>query len=501
MKKSLKLVAIFIAVLIVVVVGGTSGYILISNNQTYYIYDLRLVEPLENVGGYIYNDENVDYVKIDNKKVYLKDADDDYFNVGVYANTSNNSNNIEYHTSNSGVAYFDRSVAGELRVKYVGEGNATLSVSIGSVSSSFDITVFNLVPSNFQVFDYEYYGKYAEETQFINLVNTYSDSGTTYYYNYKVDATEDANGNLVGNENINNANLRVDYFDDTLFENVSINETSKQLVLTCKSGVSTGEGTTQVIVQAFYENKGTVSVVDSYVVNVKIESNKPEFLQVELSSSPNFDENVFFVDAQNMADVEEEQILQKFDQYVKYQKTETYLHEKGETPIYNAYFTDQVDRVYLRFRTVYTNGQVASLLLGDELTCNNGNEYLKPTYFKDSYYLELKKGQGFDGSNTFRLSMNLTKDGVTLSHTFEFKYYELNQNFINTNSEDDFWNFYSYDVDTNTYEYIYWDIRAKSKNAITKDGKICGFGDLTLDLSRFEPAASESETEESTTDE
>ena len=71
MKKTLKLVGIFMAVTLVVLVGGLSIYFLVQNNRTYYIYDLRIVEPVSNARGYVYTDSTAEFTSIKNKTVYM----------------------------------------------------------------------------------------------------------------------------------------------------------------------------------------------------------------------------------------------------------------------------------------------------------------------------------------------------------------------------------------------------------------------------------------------
>ena len=71
MKKSLKLVAIFMAVLVVGVVGGISLYFLIANNKTYYVYDVRIVEPVKDESYYVYTNPDAKYTSLKNKTVYM----------------------------------------------------------------------------------------------------------------------------------------------------------------------------------------------------------------------------------------------------------------------------------------------------------------------------------------------------------------------------------------------------------------------------------------------
>ena len=56
MKKTIKLLIIFIGGLTVIIVGALTGYFLISKNKTFYIYDVRFVEPIEGIKGYVYGE-------------------------------------------------------------------------------------------------------------------------------------------------------------------------------------------------------------------------------------------------------------------------------------------------------------------------------------------------------------------------------------------------------------------------------------------------------------
>lgn len=483
MKKTLKFVAIFMAVFIVAVVGGVAGYFLITSNQTFYIYDLRIVEPLDGINDYIYGNEEAEYVKIDSRKVYLKSLESNYFNIGIYANTSNSTRNVKVTSSDTSVARIDtRSASGECRVVYLKEGETTISVSIGSVVDSFKLTVYNKIPSEFEVFDYDYYGRFAEYPEYINLINAYSDE-SVYYYDYKVNPYIDGNGNLVSDDDINNADLRVDYFDNKIFESVDLNRDTKQLVVKCIPGASTHGNTTQIIVQSYLDEDGKVGGVSKrYPIDVRVIANVPEFLQIELSTSPNFTDKAVFVDTVNMANIEDDgEILNDFDKYVRYQKTELYLSQQGEKAVYKTFFTRKVSRIYVRFRAVYTNGLVKPLVLGDELSISYSNIYaencLNPTYYGDTYVLEPTSNAFQNGSFTISLTLN-SSDGKIESTDFKFEYVDLD--------ESHFWDFYEYNKNSKTFKYIYWDSRTKFDGAQTDaNGNVTGFPDLDLDLSKF----------------
>jgi hypothetical protein len=71
MKKTLKLVLIFAGGLFALVFGSLAGFVLIDRNKTYYIYDVRFVEPVEGMSGYVYTDSEAEYVSIKNQSFYM----------------------------------------------------------------------------------------------------------------------------------------------------------------------------------------------------------------------------------------------------------------------------------------------------------------------------------------------------------------------------------------------------------------------------------------------
>ena len=158
MKKTLKLVAIFIGILVVGIVGGVSGYLLESKNKTYYIYDVRIVEPLTgtDVDTYVYiNPDNRDsYKSIKNKRVYMTTESENFIEIAVYAHTSNKSKKVTITSSDTSVA---KIVYRNNRcyVNYLKAGTATISSELGGVVDSFTLEVFNQSAKYFNVYDYK----------------------------------------------------------------------------------------------------------------------------------------------------------------------------------------------------------------------------------------------------------------------------------------------------------------------------------------------------------
>lgn len=212
MKKSLKLVAILISVLIVIIAGGLSTYFLIQNNKTYYIYDLRIVEPVESQNGFVYTNSELNYSPVKNRSVYLRSNSQNMFEIGIYANTSIGTTSVVPTSSNPDVAKIIY-LEGKCYVNYIKAGETTISVSIGTVVDSFKLTVYDQVADDFAVYDDKYYGEFA--SLFPNQIIAYSDS-LAYTYDYDVNSSvgEDYS-NL-----INNDLLRVVGQDNSIIEDI-----------------------------------------------------------------------------------------------------------------------------------------------------------------------------------------------------------------------------------------------------------------------------------------
>lgn len=450
MKKSLKLVAIFIGVLIVAIVGGLSGYFLITNNATYYIYDLRIVEPISNVNSFVYTDSESTYSSIKNKKVYMTSESENYFEIGIYAYTSNETRNVSLSSSDTSVA---RVVirGSKCYVYYYKAGEANITVSIGSVQDSFKLTVYNQVADDFKVYDYGYYGKFATNDNYVNRVVAYAD-GDSYSYDYSVKAKSGEGYDLV-----NNDLLRIDTtsIDSDILSEVSLDATNQKLILKCNEEVKSNIDSRIIIQSYYYSDDGNVQVTGSYKVNVRVFAYTPEFLQIVLSTTPDFEDEIVFMDTEYMADKSDEDILDNIDNYVKFQKAERYLAENGETPVYHTYFTEKVSKLYIKFRMVYTNGIVEELGQDDfsrMVFTNSSCLTLSPN--KEYYVMNVSSSDFVSG----RFNIELSLKGYDLSHTFTFEYFSL--------SEANWEKFYNKNPNTGIYTYKYWDERTRYDNEI-----------------------------------
>ena len=144
MKKTLKLVLIFMGIVLVAAVGGLSGYALVTRNKTWYIFDVRLVEPHPNGNSYMYTTDEVEFKSIKNKRVYMTTAEENFMEIAVYAITSNNTREAVVVSSDPSVA---KVVFKDERcyINYLKAGKATITTDVGGVRDSFTIEVFDQV--------------------------------------------------------------------------------------------------------------------------------------------------------------------------------------------------------------------------------------------------------------------------------------------------------------------------------------------------------------------
>lgn len=467
MKKTLKLVGIFMAVTIVVIAGGLSIYFLVQNNRTYYIYDLRIVEPIANANRYIYTDSEGTYTSIKNQTVYMTSDGANRFEIGIYAYTSINTTNVEISSSDTSVARVIIS-NNHCYVEYIGAGVATITVSIGDVTDSFNVYVYNDVANDFIVYDNRYYGEYSN--YFPNQITSYSDA-IEYTYDYVV-----SNSSMVdAGDVINSSLIRIDEtkLNTEVFENVAIDAVNKKLVLTCKADLDSNVDETIVIQTYYYTVDGAIKVANNYYVNVHVVAYTPEFLQIELATTPDFTDGYVFMDTQQIDESSlTEDILQNnteiLENFLSYQKAESNLVSLNERSVYNTYFTEKVTTIYLRFRKVYTNGDIVYLTPDDEdnpynITADNNNLKISANR---TYYVLTVPNSYYNSNTTFDITVSISD--FDLSHTFEFEFADLDQENLEK--------FYDYNEETQIYTYTYWDPRTRYSNEVYDElGNVIGF--------------------------
>lgn len=495
MKKTLKLVGIFIAILTIGITGALSVYFIMQKNKTYYIYDLRIIEPIEGANTYVYkNTSRIDeYITFKNKKVYMTAGEDNMFEIAIYANTTNGASNLKIESSDPSVADIEYK-QNRCFVKYKKAGEATITAKIDMVTDSFDLYVYNQTAEGFDVYDRTYYGKYAE--MFANKIVSYADD-KSYSYDFLTNssfATADDDG-------VNGDLLIVDpeSVNEDVFENVSIDASSRKLIVQCKSSVSASliaEGKPyideSIVIQSYYySSEGEMKPSNSYVVDVHVIADAPEFLQIVVSATPDFEDSFVFMDSltKDFSKATEEEIVADIENFLLYQKAEQYLAENGEKSTYKAFFTNKTTEIYLKFRKVYTNGDIVYLnpLTASDPKDPHTYEIVNETYLEDilvlsqnkEYFtLKLDKTK-FDANSKLSINLKLSDfERVNKEFIFEFK------EFTAENVTD----FYDFDVETKTFKYKYWDQRTMYSSEVCDAlGRIINFGGIEVDFEALMP--------------
>lgn len=481
MKNTFKLLFIFMGGLTALIVIALSGFLIIEKNKTYYIYDVRIVQPISSLDGYVYFKDDFDeeknetskLVSIKNKTVYMKSVADNKFPIAIYASTSNNTREIKVVSTDTSVAKIV--VENEkLYVKYLKEGETTIYTEVGGVKDSFILKVLDRVPSEFEVYDNAYYGANYVDL-FPNSIVGYADN-KEYRYGYKL-------GDITGSEDISKIDgdlLRVDEsnLDTDIFSSVKVDSSKHQLVVKCKTptGNRLENINTSVILQSYtYDKNGNEIIHGNYIVSVYVILRIPEYMQLEVSSNPDFSEKVVYTSSLTTEHSREEILANPLllDEFLSAQKDVKYLSARGEKAAYEVFFTKKVTKLYLRFRFVYTNGDVEYITNGengDIVFDDDARRVISPM---DNYYiLNLTTDNYFVKSgntyNDYNISVSL--ENYTFSFDFVFKYLEQTED----NARD---YLYSYDADTGIYTYKYWDNRAKFTNEICDaNGNVIGFG-------------------------
>ena len=489
MKNTFKLLFIFMGGLTAIIIITIAGFILIEKNKTFYIYDIRFVVPVEEEVGYVYSyvptgEEGEvipgnSYERIKNTTVYMYSDSQNLFPIAVFAATSNDSKDIKITSSDTSIAKIVL-IDGLCYVKYLKEGEVTITGEVGGVTDSFVLKVLDMVPSDFQVFDHAYYGE-EYVGLFPNSIVGYAD-GMEYRYSYKL-------GDITGAEDISKIDgdlIRIDEanLDATIFDKVVIDSANHELVVTCKvpDSAQTENINTSIILQSFtYGKDGEQIIQDNYIVNVYVVLEIPEFLQIEVSKSPDFEEGTVFTDTHkiDISSYTDEQILANpslLDGYLSAEKAENYLAENEEKATYNVYFTEKVSKLYVRFRVVYTNGKIEYLVNGDNVGLKfNGldsDSYCTLAPMDNYYILKLSTDDYFVESagdyNDYEVSVSL-KNFIFDTYTFKFEYLEQTTENIEK--------LYDYNEETKVYTFKYWDERARFTNEVCdEEGNIIGFG-------------------------
>lgn len=466
MKKSLKLVGIFMAVTIIAIAGGLSIYFLIEKNKTYYIYDVRIVEPLNNSRNYIYTNSEREYSLMKNKTVYMTNSKENSFEIGVYAASSTNTTSVHLTSSNPNVASLSYS-RGHCYVQYHRAGETNITAELGGVKDTITVTVYDNVAESLIVFDDAYYGDYS--TSFSNKIVSYADDNS-YYYRYDVSSLDNGDPSA----DINSELLRIDTskVNKSIFSVARIDPEKRSLNIRCRkykvdengNDVLDDDGNkikitdtidTSIVIQSYYlTSDGDIKVSHNYVVNIHVVADTPEYLQVLMSKTPDFEDGSVYVYTKDLSnqeiDVDDTDMVKEI---LSNQKEKKYLYAENEYETYATYFTEKVSKIYIKLRKVYTNGNIVYLnpLTYDEnpFTVETDESYFKVSANKEYYILSLTKDY-FDANGNFTIKLTLNDYSID-SKIFTFEYKSLTAENIKY--------FYSYNEETGIYTYKYWDPR------------------------------------------
>ena len=237
MKKTFKLVAIFMVATIAIFAGVIGVYFLIENNRTYYIYDLKIVEPNRDFSYYVYTDNtNENYVKMNNKNVYMT-SPSDRLEFGVYAYTSTGTTKVDISLSDYNIAGFDYSY-GRAFIYYKRAGKVDLIAKLGGVEDRVTINIYDNSAESFAVYDEAYYGKEYSRS-FPNKLVAYADDNA---YNYIYEVSDLLSGKQT--DTIDNNLLQVDQssVDKTIFSVAQISPNSRKLTLKARAYMTDQDG-------------------------------------------------------------------------------------------------------------------------------------------------------------------------------------------------------------------------------------------------------------------
>lgn len=457
MKKTFKLVALFMGIVLAVAIVSVVAFVLINKNKTYYIYDLRFVEPISSQSGFVYTDSSLEYTTVRNKNVYLSSKNENRIPIAIYADTSLESPNINYKSTNPEVANL-LIENGKCYIAYYKVGDAEITINIDKVSDTFKISVFNQSADDFYVYDDKYYGNFAKIDRFQNSVVAYSD-GTTYGFKYEAFSSFDIVSGELSIEDITSASVNSDYLridkdklNTDVFEFAEIDAYSKKLMIKCKTGL-TENSNEQIVIQSYtYSVDGELKTNNPYIIDVRVIAYTPEFLQVEVATTPDFSEKVLFMDTLKPAiEFNESNIesnIEEFYDFLEYQRAEKYLSTNAEKSTYNVYLTNKTSEIYLRFRMVYTNGDIVELKPNMQGT---GEDKVYKLSGDVSGLETSQNGEYYIIKNGVTQNITVTLNKFALSNTFSFKQTDLSQENVEL--------FYTYNAETGFYTYTYWDSR------------------------------------------
>lgn len=436
MSSKLKKWILSIAIVLVVAVGAMIGFTFLSRLSTSTIYDLRFVENISVPGD---DDEpQTEKKEIFEKTVYMTAAEDNYFDVELIANASAMVG-FNVYSTNTNVATIDHVENEIYTVHYLSAGKTEIvatTVEESNISEKFTLFVKSSLATDIDIEEEEGNPNIVDT----NEVNVYSD-GLEYRFNLSA-----SRGDIKDSIDFS-AIYVVDDYDQDIFENIYIDDSSKQLVIVAKEN-ETKSNFNEIITLQVRDGGSQGNVVSSQNVKINVRGYHISDMQLVLSQTSNFDgANSIFGSG---------------------------IINEGEVRVREVNFTASVNTLYVRVRVVYTNGEIRDV---SNLTTGNGQgvSVIKHHEQYSQYdYFELR----IDGEALHYIVSMTLQPTQTSSASFAQDFtviYRTERNGLQTFYDNELYEYVEEEDGTGYYRYIYWDTRFQRDDVITEDGKIVGF--------------------------
>ena len=409
--------------------------------------------------------------------------------------TSNGNTNIDIKSSNEEVAKIEYRY-NKCYVKYLKAGTATITTTMGSVFDSFNVEVFEKIPSGFRVYDFAYYGEnYATRPSYINNIVCYSDDREALSYEYGYELFDEA-GNI-DNDYFNNGLLEIDEssFNGDYFDDIYLDTANKKLKINCKQQLLSQSVHTSIAIKSYLMVDGEKCLDDIFTIDVYIIANEIEFIQIELSTNPDFTNKSIYLNIKNVKytnDLTNEDLIS----YLTCHRVEEKLGLAGENAVYELFITNKTPEIYMKFRLVYTNGTLYDLNMsnlgevykfsvdGKEMNSNSSkltlsldNEnYLEADPLGEYFVLKVNSNYMTELANdTLNINFSLLGDFIDLNLNADASLKSFKFVYLDMNNVDDVKKLYIENED-GSYSYSYWDKRTESDDVVyDENGNVTEF--------------------------
>ena len=409
MSSKLKKIIIIAVVFIVLGLGGLFVYTSFSGMQNIVISNFQIVDSENNV--------------IQNRQEYLGKLSSNKFMVKVNVSANGNSGGYYLYSTNQNVAKII-SENGNYYVEYYASGDTSIvakSVALDTISDSFVLTVKENVALGIEFDD-----NVGIDNQELRV---FAD-GIDHEFPYVLSATDMSTV-------INSSSVKVGYFDEALFNSVSIDADKDSLVVNAKEAITSSS--TYITLQSFTKDShGNDVTVANFMVKIDIVGNAIEKMRLVVSDTPDF------VNTINVTSIE----------------------DGGE---------------YVQDKTVFLNYEIKMLYARVVLLLTNGNELDVTNNTKTS--ISVSQGSGevefFDDCIGLKIVDATTKyyvhiaDQVYLDSDEVLGYFTITYKSTDLSIND----LYKKNGN-NYYEYIYFDMRFRRHDEIVDtNGNIISFTD------------------------